>query len=99
MTISITTLIILINVGIFLLLGFFYVIWNMLRKNEKLEDMNIAQDNYIQQISTIMSESNKKIKEIDSKQIFQSDDEIGWFFQGIKEIQEYINDYNITKNK
>ena len=99
MTISTTTLIILVNVGIFLLLGFFYVIWNMLRKNEKLEDMNIAQDNYIQQISTIMSESNKKIKEIDSKQIFQSDDEIGWFFQGIKEIQEYINDYNITKNK
>ena len=99
MTISITTLIILINVGIFLLLGFFYVIWNMLRKNEKLEDMNIAQDNYIQQISTIMSESNKKIKEIDSKQIFQSDDEIGWFFQGIKEIQEYINDYNINKRK
>ena len=99
MTISTTTLIILINVGIFLLLGFFYVIWNLLRKNEKLEDMNIAQDNYIQQISTIMSESNKKIKEIDSKQIFQSDDEIGWFFQGIKEIQEYINAYNITKNK
>ena len=99
MAISTTTLIILINVGIFLLLGFFYVIWNMLRKNEKLEDMNIAQDNYIQQISTIMSESNKKIKEIDSKQIFQSDDEIGWFFQGIKEIQEYINDYNINKNK
>jgi len=99
MTISTTTLIILVNVGIFLLLGFFYVIWNLLRKNEKLEDMNIAQDTYIQQISTIMSESNKKIKEIDSKQIFQSDDEIGWFFQGIKEIQEYINDYNITKNK
>jgi len=99
MTISTTTLIILINVGIFLLLGFFYVIWNLLRKNEKLEDMNIAQDNYIQQISTIMSESNKKIKEIDSKQIFQSDDEIGWFFQGIKEIQEYINDYNINKSK
>ena len=99
MTISTTTLIILINVGIFLLLGFFYVIWNLLRKNEKLEDMNIAQDTYIQQISTIMSESKKKIKEIDSKQIFQSDDEIGWFFQGIKEIQEYINDYNITKNK
>ena len=99
MTISTTTLIILVNVGIFLLLGFFYVIWNLLRKNEKLEDMNIAQDNYIQQISTIMSESNKKIKEIDSKQIFQSDDEIGWFFQGIKEIQEYVNDYNITKNK
>jgi len=39
---------------------------------------------------------DKKIKEIDSKQIFQSDDEIGWFFNGIKEIQELINEYNIN---
>ena len=97
MTVSTTALIILINVSVFFLLSLFYVIWNLLRKNEKLEDMNVAQDTYIQQISVIMTESNKKIKEIDSKQIFQSDDEIGWFFQGIKEIQEYINDYNINK--
>ena len=97
MTISTTALIILINVSIFFLITLSYVIWNLLRKNEKLEDMNVTQDGYIQQISTIMTESNKKIKEIDSKQIFQSDDEIGWFFQGIKEIQEYINDYNINK--
>lgn len=97
MTISTTMLIILINVSVFLLFGLFYVIRNLLRKNEKLEDMNVAQDNYIQQISVIMTESNKKIKEIDSKQIFQSDDEIGWFFQGIKEIQEYINEYNLNK--
>jgi|TARA_R110000803_G_C11799147_1_gene299149 hypothetical protein len=97
MTISTTLLIVLINVTIFLLLGFVYVIVNLLKKNEKLEDMNVAQDTYIQQISTIMTESNRKIKEIDSKQIFQSDDEIGWFFTGIKEIQEYINEYNINK--
>ncbi len=97
MTISTTAVIIIINVGIFIfgLLG--YVIWNLLRKNEKLEDMNIVQDNYISNISTIMTESNKKIKEIDSKQIFQSDDEIGWFFQGIKEIQDLINEYNVQK--
>ena len=44
-----------------------------------------------------MSESDRKVKEIDSKQIFQSDDEIGWFFSGIKEIQELINEYNINK--
>jgi hemin uptake protein HemP len=97
MTISTTTVIIIINIGVFIfgLLG--YVIWNLLRKNEKLEDMNIVQDNYISNISTIMTESNKKIKEIDSKQIFQSDDEIGWFFQGIKEIQDLINEYNVQK--
>lgn len=97
MTISTTAVIIIINVGVFIfgLLG--YVIWNLLRKNEKLEDMNVVQDNYISNISTIMTESNKKIKEIDSKQIFQSDDEIGWFFQGIKEIQDLINEYNVQK--
>ena len=74
-----------------------YVIINLLRKNEKFEDMIETQNQYIQTISELMTESNKKIKEIDSKQIFQSDDEIGWFFTGIKEIQDLINEYNIKK--
>ena len=93
---SLTT-IILINVAILLLAGFIYVIWNLLRKNEKLEDAIEQRDNYIQNITTIMSESERKLKEIDSRQIFESDDEIGWFFKGIKEIQELINEYNINK--
>jgi hypothetical protein len=92
-----TTIIILVNVGIIVLGVNFYVIWNLLKKNERLEDVNTQQDNYIQNISILMSESNRKIKEIDSKQIFESDDEIGWFFKGIKEIQELINEYNINK--
>jgi hypothetical protein len=92
-----TTIIILVNVGIIVLGVNFYVIWNLLKKNERLEDTNIQQDDYIQNISILMSESNRKIKEIDSKQIFESDDEIGWFFKGIKEIQELINEYNINK--
>jgi len=93
---SLTT-IILINVAILLLAGFIYVIWNLLRKNEKLEDAIEQRDNYIQNITTIMSESERKLKEIDSRQIFESDDEIGWFFKGIKEIQELINEYNINR--
>ena len=68
-----------------------------MRKNERLEDELIKRDNYLENITTIMSESDRKIKEIDSKQIFQSDDEIGWFFSGFKEIQELINEYNINK--
>ena len=68
-----------------------------MRKNEKLEDALIKRDSYIDTMSTIMSESDRKIKEIDSKQIFESDDEIGWFFKGIKEIQELINEYNTNK--
>lgn len=92
-----TTTIILINVGVLTFGVIFYIIWNLMRKNEKLEDALIKRDQYIDTMSTIMSESNRKIKEIDSKQIFESDDEIGWFFKGIKEIQELINEYNINK--
>jgi len=92
-----TTTIILINVGILIFGVIFYIIWNLMRKNEKLEDALIKRDKYIDDMSIIMSESNRKIKEIDSKQIFESDDEIGWFFKGIKEIQELINEYNINK--
>ena len=94
---STTTLIILINVGIVLLAVISYVIINLLRKNEKFEEMIEMQNQYIETISNLMRESDRKIKEIDSKQIFQSDDEIGWFFKGIKEIQELINEYNIKK--
>jgi hypothetical protein len=89
--------IILINVGIIIFTTIFYIIWNLMRKNEKLEDALIKRDSYIDTMSTIMSESDRKIKEIDSKQIFESDDEIGWFFKGIKEIQELINEYNTNK--
>ena len=68
-----------------------------MKKNEKLEDAINKRDTYIDSISNLMTESNRKIKEIDSKQIFESDDEIGWFFKGIKEIQDLINEYNIKK--
>tara|TARA_R100001460_G_scaffold32447_1_gene63605 strand:- start:435 stop:719 length:285 start_codon:yes stop_codon:yes gene_type:complete len=91
------TTIVLVNVGVFSIGVISYIIWNLMRKNERLEDEIVKRDNYIENITTIMSESDRKIKEIDSKQTFQSDDEIGWFFSGIKEIQELINEYNINK--
>jgi len=92
-----TQTIILINVGILIFGIIFYIIWNLMRKNERLEDALNKRDEYIDTMSVIMSESDRKIKEIDSKQIFESDDEIGWFFKGIKEIQALINEYNLNK--
>ena len=92
-----TQTIILINVGILGFATIFYIIWNLMRKNERLEDALNKRDEYIDTMSVIMSESDRKIKEIDSKQIFESDDEIGWFFKGIKEIQALINEYNSNK--
>lgn len=90
-----TLLIILINVGVIILGGGIYIIRNLLRKNEKLEDIAIKQNEYINSLSTIIKESDRKLSEIDSKGTFQSDDEIGWFFKQVKEIQEIINEYKI----
>ena len=92
-----TQTIILINVGILGFATIFYIIWNLMRKNERLEDALNKRDEYIDTMSVIMSESDRKIKEIDSKQIFESDAEIGWFFKGIKEIQALINENNSNK--
>ncbi len=92
-----TQTIILINVGILGFATISYIIWNLMRKNERLEDALNKRDEYIDAMSIVMSESDRKIKEIDSKQIFESDDEIGWFFKGIKEIQALINEYNSNK--
>jgi len=90
-----TLLIILINVGVIILGSGIYIIFNLLKKNEKLEDIAVKQNEYINSISTIIKESDRKLSEIDSKGIFQSDDEIGWFFKQVKEIQDIINEYKI----
>ena len=70
-----------------------YTTINLLIKNEKAEDIIVSQQNYISSISEIIKNSEKRIKEIDEKEIFKSDDEIGWFFNEIKKIQNIISQY------
>ena len=90
-----TTIIILVNVGIIVLGVNFYVIWNLLKKNEKLENIVNQQQMLIQEISQTIEESAKYLKEIDKRGSFSSDDEIGWFFKGVKEIQSTLNQFII----
>jgi peptidoglycan hydrolase CwlO-like protein len=70
-----------------------YTTINLLVKNEKAEDIIVSQQNYISSISEIIQNSEKKIKEIDEKEIFKSDDEIGWFFNELKKIQNILSQY------
>jgi len=90
-----TLAIVLINIGIVILGTGIYAIINLVKKNEKLEDIAIKQNEYIVSITSIIKESDKKLQEIDSRGTFQSDDEIGWFFKQVKEIQDIINEYKI----
>ena len=68
-----------------LTLGFATV--NLLRKLEKYEDIIINYDNYIIDLTKQIDYSTKRLKKIDEKGMFEGDDEIGWFFKNIKDIQ------------
>lgn len=85
--------IILINIIAILVGVVGYVIWNLMKKVEKLESMIDVQERYITDFYDLVKQSELKIKEIDSKQLFQSDDEVGFFFNNLKTIQEALSDY------
>ena len=72
-----------------------YIIRNLLLKNEKQEDILASYMTYLNKISDIIEESDKKIHEVDIKGSFQSDDEIGFFFTNIKMIQDVLNQFKI----
>ena len=86
-------ILILINVAVIILLVIGYVIWNLLKKVEKLETQISVQETYILEFYDLVKTSEMKIREIDNKQLFQSDDEVGFFFTNLKTIQEVLSDY------
>ena len=84
-----------ITVGIlgFLVVTFVYTTFNLLRKNEKAEDIIVSQDEFIKSISSQIEKSQERLDKIDEKGSFKSDDEIGWFFNEIKKIQNDLSRY------
>lgn len=74
-----------------------FIINNMMKKYEKQEDILMSYMDYLSKISSIIEFSDKKLKEIDSRGSFEADDEIGWFFEQIKNIQNFLNDFQIKK--
>jgi hypothetical protein len=89
------TTIILVTIGILVvILG--YTTFNLLRKNEKLEDIIISQQNFIKAISVQIQQSEEKLNKIDEKGVFKGDDEIGWFFNEIKKIQNDLSQFRIN---
>ena len=69
-----------------IMLGFFvivclvqaYVVWNLMIKQEKLEDWT---ERYVDKINQV----NSNIDEIDYKGYFEVDDEVGTIFKQIKD--------------
>ena len=80
---------------IVVVLGFTTI--NLLRKNEKQEDILLGYLKYLDNISRVIEVSDEKVKKIDIKGSFETDDEVGFFFKSIKQIQEILNDFNVKK--
>lgn len=76
-----------------------YTTYNMLKKNEKQEDILASYLIYMDRLSKIIEHSDERLKKIDSKGTFESDDEIGWFFEQIKVIQERLNNFKLNNDR
>jgi hypothetical protein len=68
---------------------------NLLKKNEKCEDVIKSYESYMINLSNTIEFSDKKLKEIDSKGTFEGDDEVGFFFKQLLYLQEQLNNFKI----
>jgi len=89
-----TIVISILGVGV-VILGF--TTFNLLRKNEKQEDILAGYVTYLDQLSRIIEISDEKLKKIDERQIFKSDDEIGFMYEQIKELQRILSNFRVDK--
>jgi len=74
------------------ILGF--TTFNLLIKSEQAEDIIISQDEFISRLTNTINKVDNKLKQIDYKGSFEADDEIGFFFKEIKNIQATLNEFN-----
>ena len=65
-----------------------FALFNLLKKNESLED-------FITKQSEAINACDQRLKEIDSKNIFYADDQIGFFFKEVQKIQEALNEFTL----
>ena len=74
-----------------------YTTFNLLRKNERQEDILAGYMMYLDQLSKMIELSDEKLKKIDQRGIFKNDDEVGFIFQQIKELQKILSNFRIDK--
>ena len=74
-----------------------FTTFNLLRKNEKQEDILAGYITYLDQFSRIIEFSDEKLKKIDEREIFKSDDEIGFMYEQIKDLQKILSNFRMDK--
>ena len=88
-------MLIAINIMVFVVLIMGYIIWNLTTKNIKLEEAVLNRDIILINMSRLIEDSEKQLKEVDRLGAFKSDDEIGFFFTTVLKIQQELNKFKI----
>jgi hypothetical protein len=84
----------IIVLGVFVVgLGFTTI--NLLKKNEKQEDILMGYLQYLDKISQIIEFTDEKLKDIDANETFKSDDEVGFFFEELQRLQTILNEFKV----
>lgn len=89
----ITTIVITVLSVLVVLLGF--TTFNLLRKNEKAEDIINSYQNHILKVNDTVDFIDHRLKEIDDKGAFKSDDEIGFFFERIQMLHAALKSFRV----
>jgi len=87
-----TSTVLNITLWVFSILG--YVIYNLYTKNVKQEETIVEMQNLLNSLRSLIDQSDRALKEVDRLGAFKSDDEVGFFFETVKDIQEMLNKYN-----
>ena len=74
-----------------------YTTFNLLKKNERAEDTILYYEGYMKEIDEQIRFIDKRIKEIDARGSFQSDDEVGFFFERLKLLNDLLATYKLQK--
>ena len=73
----------------------FFIIRNLMSKTEQLDSILNNYEDFISKQSEAIEACDAKLKKVDDKGIFRSDDEIGWMFDEIKKVQEALNEFTL----
>ena len=66
----------------------FFIIRNLIKKSERLED-------FIAKQSEAIVSCDKRLKELDTNGSFYADDQIGFFFKEVQKIQDALNEFTL----
>lgn len=79
--------------SIILILLFIFIIWNLYNKVSKYESVLKLYTSYILEFSKAIKFTDERLREIDQRGSFEADDEVGFFFEQVKHLQEVLNNF------